>query len=442
MTLLQRSVKSRRSVCNGVRQYRCASACPALLPRGAGWPRHKAEGARLEARGWRRKVGGRQARAWSRSLTLVMNQDKVVRLDISAAQPCHGHEKTWNEVLLELHSAPVQIIFGSVKSFLETPPEVQAKLKQKLEIPGLFLDRMSLQSNGFSGYEVSLGQNERVESYTLWSRFTVKQTYDTLKPKRTFTPHVSNHQSGTDGRDAEIIVHGPQSARYGWEWYEMGFIACWNPSGLVTLVCFDVPERMQSNFQSLFDANTVDTSSPHAVFSLVSDALLRVYDDSVWSLRNHISQWEARRAQETDYFLLHEIARHGVHVSETLRVAIQSLDAIMQHHEKFRMNVSLSHGKNQHSCWDKVESRLAFQLRFLQGLLERSEANNARIQNEITLAFNTAAQADSKIQVRIGEEAKSEASAMKAIAVVTMAFLPATFVSVSHPSKPERCMFW
>jgi hypothetical protein len=104
-------------------------------------------------------------------------------------------------------------------------------------------------------------------------------------PKRMFTPHVSNHQLDTDSWDAKIIVHGPQSTQYGWEWYKMGFIACWNPLGLITLVCFDV--------QSLFSVNTFDTYSPYAVFSLVLDALLRLYDDSVWSIRNHISQWEA-----------------------------------------------------------------------------------------------------------------------------------------------------
>jgi Mg2+ and Co2+ transporter CorA len=87
----------------------------------------------------------------------------------------------------------------------------------------------------------------------------------------------------------------------------------------------------------------------------------------------------------------------------------------------------------------------------LQGLLSRSESNKARLQNEITLvrisevwlyrlinnfsqAFNSAAQRDNKTQVRIGEEAKKETSAMKAIAVVTMIFLPATFVSVRLPS--------
>lgn len=46
-------------------------------------------------------------------------------------------------------------------------------LKHKLKIPELFLDRMCLQSNGFSGYEVSLDQHEEVESYS---------KYQTIRP--------------------------------------------------------------------------------------------------------------------------------------------------------------------------------------------------------------------------------------------------------------------
>jgi hypothetical protein len=42
------------------------------------------------------------------------------------------------------------------------------------------------------------------------------------------------------------------------------------------------------------------------------------------------------------------------------------------------------------------------------------------------------------VQLQIGEEAKREASAMKAIAVVTMTFLRATFVSVSLPVAMYR----
>jgi hypothetical protein len=74
-----------------------------------------------------------------------------------------------------------------------------------------------------------------------------------------------------------------------------------------------------------------------------------------------------------------------VHVSETLKVAVRSLGAMQDHHERFRTSSDLACGNNGRRRWDKVESRFEFQLRFLQGLLQRSEANNARIQNEITL---------------------------------------------------------
>ncbi|KAF2022531.1 hypothetical protein EK21DRAFT_119661 [Setomelanomma holmii] len=226
-----------------------------------------------------------------------------------------------------------------------------------------------------------------------------------------------------------MAVHGPQSVPHGWEWYKMGFFASWKSSGQLTLICFDLPTKSQSVIRSMIDSHTIDRSNPYSTFLLVTDEVLRLYDDSVWSIRNHISQWEAKRSTETDYSCLHEIARHGVHVSETLCVAIRSLNAMGQHFRGLHANYHLARGAGKCDRWDKVSSRLAFQLQFLENLLQQLSANNARIQNEIALAFNAASQRDSKIQVRIGEEARREASAMKAIAVVTMTFLPATFVS-------------
>jgi hypothetical protein len=69
----------------------------------------------------------------------------------------------------------------------------------------------------------------------------------------------------------------------------MGFFACWTQSGSVTLLCFDLPAKPQSDIQSMIWPQDVSGSCPYAVFSLVSDALLRLYDDSVWAIRNHIS---------------------------------------------------------------------------------------------------------------------------------------------------------
>ena len=55
--------------------------------------------------------------------------------------------------------------FTSTKSFLNTAPELHESLRSKLNIPQFFFDRMYLQSNGFSGYDIWLNQNEEVESY-------------------------------------------------------------------------------------------------------------------------------------------------------------------------------------------------------------------------------------------------------------------------------------
>ncbi|KAF2829005.1 purine and uridine phosphorylase [Ophiobolus disseminans] len=244
---------------------------------------------------------------------------------------------------------------------------------------------MYVQSNGFAGHSLWLDDNEEVKCYTFWSRFTIKQTYDELRPKRTFMPHISNYKAKRNEWDAEISVHGPQSMQHGWEWYEMGFFASWDPSGHVTLICFDVPVKSQSTIYTTLCSQTVDLSLPYAYFTPILDELLRLYDNSVWSIRNHISRWEARRTQETDYVLLHEIARHGVHVNETLKVAARSLSSIRQHHERSRIEIDRLCSKNKRRRWDTVGEHLEFQLRFLEGLTERSQANNARIQNEITL---------------------------------------------------------
>ena len=60
--------------------------------------------------------------------------------------------------------------------------------------------------------------------------------YDKLQSKRTFTPRVSNYHNIADEWNADVAIHGTQSARHGWEWYEIGFFACWTQSRSLTLL--------------------------------------------------------------------------------------------------------------------------------------------------------------------------------------------------------------
>jgi len=73
----------------------------------------------------------------------------------------------------------------------------------------------------------------------------------------------------------------------------MGLFIYWNQSGSITLLCFDVPTKVHVEIEAMLGSQTVDYSCPYATLTIVIDAVTRLYDDSVWSNRNHISQWEA-----------------------------------------------------------------------------------------------------------------------------------------------------
>lgn len=116
----------------------------------------------------------------------------------------------------------------------------------------------------------------------------------------------------------------------------------------------------------------------------------------------------------------------------------------MQHDHFFleRSGAASDHAPQQ------TRKRLYFYLHMMKSLKSRAQANKERLLNEITLvgssiyaplitwlslakAFNTVAQYDSRISVQIGQAAQSDSAAMKTIAFLTLAFLPATFISVS-----------
>ncbi|GAB7366326.1 hypothetical protein MBLNU230_g8126t1 [Neophaeotheca triangularis] len=72
---------------------------------------------------------------------------------------------------------------------------------------------------------------------------------------------------------------------------------------------------------------------------------------------------------------------------------------------------------------------LDFHNSMLSCLLQRSKALEARLQNEMNLAFHTNAQHDSLVSSSIAEASKRDSNATKAISILGMVFLPGTFVS-------------
>lgn len=93
----------------------------------------------------------------------------------------------------------------------------------------------------------------------------------------------------------------------------------------------------------------------------------------------------SRESQPTaDYPMLHETARHSIHSSETLEIAAECLLAMCQQHSLLA-NLNSSKDKRHELTYTKTHQGLQFRLQVLRSLKARSQANEARLRNEITL---------------------------------------------------------
>ncbi|KAL8701982.1 MAG: hypothetical protein Q9201_004628 [Fulgogasparrea decipioides] len=165
---------------------------------------------------------------------------------------------------------------------------------------------------------------------------------------------------------------------------------------------------------------------------MVIDGILKLFDTAVWSLRDIVRETELNRMitsrQEPNFSLLHDVARHAIHSSETLDVAMETMTRIIRQHERFP-EAGQPYANIDVNALRHTQQYLGFQLQMIQSLRARSKANEERLRNEIALAFNTIAQNDSKATVRISEAVQRDSAAMKTVAILTLTFLPATFVS-------------
>lgn len=75
----------------------------------------------------------------------------------------------------------------------------------------------------------------------------------------------------------------------------MGFFVHWTPPQTTTVLCFDTPEKLQSLLGSALQqrGSNVDIADPYSLLSTLIDQVLALYDESVWSMRNHVCAAEA-----------------------------------------------------------------------------------------------------------------------------------------------------
>jgi hypothetical protein len=148
-------------------------------------------------------------------------------------------------------------------------------------------------------------------------------------------------------------------------------------------------------------------------------------------------------SQEYNFMTLHEAARHAIHSEETLRVSIETMNAISEEKLSLTQQFLCKTGQNCHSA---IQAHMKGQILQMKNFLERACSNKKRIDIEISLVWtqsrvipvaltlkgnNMIAQKDSQVLLSLSKESKADSSAMKVLAVVATLFLPPTLIAVS-----------
>ncbi|CAI7607126.1 unnamed protein product [Penicillium glandicola] len=217
-----------------------------------------------------------------------------------------------------------------------------------------------------------------------------------------------------------------------YEWNKLNIFTRWIPSTKQTIVLLFDPQSPIKQLvpDSLLNPDITLLDNPYWVYSKALESIAQLEETAVWAIRDRVRAIETEDKPEEvpkpDYRRLHDIGRHAVHVTETLSVAVQTIESIQKHYMMF---MALRTSDRDSVADQDIRARLEFFRGYIANLRHRSISNEKRLQNEIQLAFNTVAQHNAGTSVEIGRAAQIDSSAMKTIAFVTLIFLPPTFIS-------------
>ncbi|KAH8742970.1 hypothetical protein F5883DRAFT_50349, partial [Diaporthe sp. PMI_573] len=152
-----------------------------------------------------------------------------------------------------------------------------------------------------------------------------------------------------------------------YEWDKFNVFARWLPlTRQSVIVLFDVCEPVMERVSDLFRGlDSACPDDPFWVHTQLASEVARREDAAVWAVRDQVRAMEKEEIPagwpRPDYRRLHDIARHAIHVSETLNVAKQTMSRIVAEHDAF-MTSELATDRN-------VSQGVQHRLRFAENMM-------------------------------------------------------------------------
>jgi len=166
----------------------------------------------------------------------------------------------------------------------------------------------------------------------------------------------------------------------------------------LTVLCLNTPVHFATDLLS--DLQQPETTGPVSISRLEEMIMKQVvldYDRALWTITKHVRDiekvsgfcvlvrcWDSclvqkRSSTQPSFEELHELARHTLHSTESLDVAINTATHMIQQRSEDTMLYPSGMEKQKH------EANLRFWCQVLQNLRDRSRSTDQRLKNEIQL---------------------------------------------------------
>lgn len=305
------------------------------------------------------------------------------------------------------------------------PQEDRRKILAPFQVPDFLSNQTSAALNGYFGCKASLKNESSANSGDSSSADTLETLVTWF---RILTKKVRSAKEGLTKENKDYL------------WYEMDFFTRWNGANACRVLCINTPQEVydaMSEFLTATPTPSLAFQDPFAMLLPLLDEVIKSCDKNTWSVTKEVRQVEKNRSASPEFEKLHNLLRHTNHVREVETVAIETMERLLARQKSnFEALPSGPDGLSK-NYQNHAKEYLAFQLQIMKSLRARAGATQERLLAEINLTFNILATMDNQI--------------MKSITLLTMIFLPATFVSAMFSTtffsfKADgwqfSCMFW
>ena len=185
-----------------------------------------------------------------------------------------------------------------------------------------------------------------------------------------------------------------------YKWTHIGLWTQWRPTHSSVLICsiqdhgrLGIWDEISRALQDRNNTPLLSTDQPFDWHTFILPHITKAFDTAVWSCRDRIRYLEQNRpAKDANtarphYESMHEVARHAIHITETLAMSITVVENMMQEIQSFERARQVRKSGTDPIDYVKVARVLRCQRTLLECSHKRAEALTARLQNEINLVI-------------------------------------------------------